>query len=127
MPIQLDIFHPNRIVVVVARGTITADEVVAAIEDFVAHGAYHYRKIIDATMANVSIDGGRVQQIIQHLRDHTREVPRGPLAFVVDPARNPWIPKFAEATAGERPVGVFRSIHEARRWLDQVSVTLPNR
>jgi hypothetical protein len=42
---------------------------------------------------------------------------RGPLAFVVDPARGEQVAKFAEITASERPVKVFSNLREARKWV----------
>ena len=42
---------------------------------------------------------------------------RGPLAFVVDPKRGAQAVKFAEITAGERPVKVFNNLREARKWV----------
>lgn len=47
MPIHVDVFHPSRLVIVVVRGAITADEVRDAILRFMGSEIVHYRKIID--------------------------------------------------------------------------------
>lgn len=120
MPIHLDIFHPNRIVVVVARGAITADDVMKAVREFVAEGAVHYRKIIDVSTARSDIDLEQLKALAAIARSNPR-APRGPLAFVVDRMGNPMAHAFAEMTEAERPVKVFTSLHEARRWLDENS------
>jgi hypothetical protein len=121
MPIHLDIFHPNRIVVVVARGAITADDVVQAVREFIETGAVHYRKIIDVSLARSDIDIEQIKSIATLVRADPRAPTRGPLAFVVDRMGNPMAHVFAELTETERPVKVFTSLHEARRWLDEVS------
>ena len=48
---------------------------------------------------------------------------RGALAFVVDERRGEKVRELATMTeTGERPVAVFTSLHEARRWLDSIPV-----
>jgi len=121
MPIHIDVFHPNRIVVIVARGTITPEDATAAIREFLEKGAVQYRKIIDVSMASTDLDMERLKAIIALVRSDTRALPRGPLAFVVDKDRNEWARTFAEMTEAERPVKVFTSLHLARRWLDENS------
>ena len=53
-----------------------------------------------------------------------RKGPRGPLALVADPNRGELAQTFKALTADDRPVEVFRSIHEARKWLAQFPVTM---
>ena len=43
--------------------------------------------------------------------------PRGPVAFVVGTRDSPFATRFAEHTAAEGPVELFRSLHEARAWI----------
>lgn len=121
MPIQLDIFHPNRIVVVVARGAITSDDTIQAVREFVDKGMVHYRKIIDISMARSDVDMEQMKALAAFIRSSPRASTRGPLAFVVDRAGNPMAQMFAELTESERPVKVFTSLSEARRWLDENS------
>jgi hypothetical protein len=52
-------------------------------------------------------------------RNNAADRTRGPLAFVIDPARGEIVERFVDLTKGERPVRMFRSIHDARRWLDE--------
>ena len=61
------------------------------------------------------------------MRAQPRAEARGPLAFVVNPKDTHAADKFAELTAGERPVKVFQSLHAARRWLDEHSTIEPRR
>ena len=122
MPIHLDIFHPNRIVVVVARGAITTEETLRTIQEFVEKGMVHYRKIIDISLGRSQMDPGLVEKVAAFVRGAPHGAKRGPLAFVVDRIEgNPMAQYFAELTESERPVKVFTSLSEARRWLDENS------
>ncbi len=121
MPIHLDVFHPNRIVVVVARGAITSDDAVQAVREFVEKGMIHYRKIIDVSTARSDMDVEQLKGLAALIRSSPRAANRGPLAFVVDRMGNSLAQVFAELTEAERPVKVFTSLSEARRWLDENS------
>ena len=114
-PFQLEIFHPDRIAVVVARGHVTLDEYRDMLAEIVKAGVIHYRKIIDSAGANseaVTLDV--LLKADQFTRNFGR--PRGPLALVVDRARGDIARAFQEQST-DRPIGVFGSIHEARAWL----------
>lgn len=122
MPIHLDVFHPNRIVVVVARGPITTEETLRTIQEFVEKGMVHYRKIIDISLGRSQMDPELVEKVAAFVRAAPQGAKRGPLAFVVDRIEgNPMAQYFAELTESERPVKVFTSLSEARRWLDENS------
>ena len=116
MPIQLEIFHPDRIVIAVARGNVTLQEYGELLAEIVRAGVTHYRKIIDSTGADsdaVTLD------VLLKADELTRSLggrPRGPLALVVDRARGDMARAFQEQST-DRPIGVFGSIHEARAWL----------
>jgi hypothetical protein len=118
MPIQLEIFHPDRIVLGVGRGDITTAEYAKFLADIIQAGVIHYRKIIDVTSA-ISSSLGAEQLIAFDTRlRETGDDRRGPLAIVADPTRNSGIAQvFKAMTSPGRPVEVFRSIHDARKWL----------
>ena len=42
-----------------------------------------------------------------------------PVAFVINPDRIGFANVFADVTQGERPIQLFRNLHEARTWLDR--------
>lgn len=82
----------------------------------------HYRKIIDISMGRSNMDPELVKKVAEFIRATPQGANRGPLAFVVDRiAGNSMAEYFAELTEGERPVKVFTSLSEARRWLDENS------
>ena len=121
MPIHLNIFHPNRVVVIVARGAISSEDVVHAVREFIEQGMIHYRKIVDVSMARSDLDVEQLKSVAALIRSNPRAPTRGPLAFVVDRMGNPLAHVFAELTETERPVKVFTSLSEARLWLDDNS------
>lgn len=121
MPIHVRISHHDRLVVAVAHGTISAEEFLNAVRESVEQGALHYRKIIDVAAANTAADMALLKQLMVMARNSPQAAQRGPLAFVVDGKRGDTVRELATFTEeGERPIGVFTSLHEARKWLDEV-------
>jgi hypothetical protein len=128
MPIHLDISHLDRIVVAVVMGDVTVDDVTGLAHQFAESGAMHYRKIVDTSAGVLTIDEAGVAAIAAFLRADPKAAARGPLAFVVDPNRpDVFSAKFAELTAGERPVKLFHTLRAARKWLDEHSTIEPRR
>lgn len=121
MPIHVRISHHDRLVVAVCHGTISGEEFLDAVRESVEQGALHYRKIIDVAAANTDADMERLKQLLTLVRASPQAAQRGPLAFVVDGKRGNTVRELAALTEeGERPVRVFTSLHEARKWLDGI-------
>jgi hypothetical protein len=121
MPIHVRISHHDRLVVAVCHGTITGEEFLSAVRESVEQGALHYRKIIDVAAANTDADMERLKQLLTLVRASPQAAQRGPLAFVIDGKRGDIVRELAALTEeGERPVRVFTSLHEARKWLDEI-------
>jgi hypothetical protein len=121
MPIHVRISHHDRLVVAVAHGTISAEEFLDAVRESVDQGALHYRKIIDVAAANTAADMAVLKQLVVMARNSPQGAQRGPLAFVVDGKRGDTVRELAAfIEEGERPMRVFTSLHEARKWLDEV-------
>lgn len=121
MPIHVRISHHDRLVVAVGHGTITAEEFQNAVREAVEQGALHYRKLIDVAAANTDADMERIKALLTLARTAPQAAQRGALAFVVDGKRGEVVRELAALTEeGERPVRVFTSLHEARKWLDEV-------
>lgn len=105
----------------VAHGTITADELQTAVREFLDQSALHYRKLIDVAAANSDAEMTRLKALFELMRSLPNAAQRGPLAFVVDSKRGDTVRELATtAEEGERPIRVFTSLHEARKWLDEV-------
>lgn len=119
MPIYLDISDRDRMVVAVVHGTVTDEDILGAAQKFVATGAWQYRKIIDVSIGTSAIDEKGLAALAALLRTNATDTTRGPTAFVVDPARGEVVEQFIKLTEGDRPAKTFRSIHDARKWLDE--------
>lgn len=117
MPFKIDIFSPDRMVVAVARGEISLADLMMLVKELVDSGTLPYRKIIDITSATSAIGQDELESIAERLRSVPVLKPRGPLAIVADGDRGELARLFMSLTSDERPVQVFRSIHEARKWL----------
>jgi hypothetical protein len=123
MPIQLEIFHPDRILVAIARGNITLQEYGELIVEVVKAGVVHYRKIIDATGAeSATIDQNVLLAFDEQIRSASQGRARGPLALVVDRTRGDLARTFKAMSSPDRPVEVFGSIHDARAWLRSLPI-----
>lgn len=127
MAIHLDISRLDRLIMVVVIGDATAGDVLGLARKFAESGMMHYRKIVDITAGALVVDDAELASVAAFLRADPNAASRGPLAFVVDPARAQVAEKFAELTTGERPVKVFHSLHAARRWLDECAAIQPRR
>ena len=117
MPFKVDIFPPDRMVVAVARGEISLADLMMLVKELIDSGTLPYRKIIDITSATSAIGKDELESIAERLRSVPVLKPRGPLAIVADSNRGELGRLFMSLTSDERPVQVFRSIHEARKWL----------
>jgi len=69
----------------------------------------------------------QVQKVADLLRGAPGDTSRGPVAFVINPDRIGFADVFADVTQGERPIELFRSLHEARAWLERARQGLPER
>jgi len=49
------------------------------------------------------------------------------VAFVINPDRIGFADMFVDVTHCERPIELFRSLHEARAWLERARHGLPER
>jgi hypothetical protein len=125
MPIQLEIFHPDRIVVGIGRGEVTLEEYQNFMAELVKAGVLHYRKIIDAmsaTTPDLSIERFVALEARLATSLQANRLPRGPLAIVINRERVEIARIFKKMASNDRPVEVFSSIHDARRWLREQPV-----
>jgi hypothetical protein len=118
MPIHVDIGRLERTVVIVARGHVSPQDVHQVIRQIAEANVRPFGKIIDMTNATSGIEPGQVLPIAELLRGRPEEK-RGPVALVVDADNKRFADLFAAETKDDRPLKLFRSLHEARRWLAQ--------
>jgi hypothetical protein len=127
MPLHMDISRLDRLVVIVARGQITAEEIGAVKRQIAEADLQPFAKIIDVSQGKSDLTREQVQTIAELMRGPPGEKSRGPVAFVVDPLRIGFPNMLADITKDERPIQLFRSLHEARAWLERVRQTRSRR
>ena len=84
--------------------------------------------VIDVAAANTTAGLENLKGLLEIVRSAPRAAERGALAFVIDGERGDLVRELATLNRdGERPVQVFTSLHEARRWLDSQPLAPPPR
>jgi hypothetical protein len=119
MPLHINISPLHRLVVIVARGQVAAGDIAAIKQQIADAKARPFAKIIDVSQGRSELTLEQVQRVADLLNGGSGEASRGPVAFVVDPDRVDFPAKFADVTQGERPIQLFRSLHEARAWVER--------
>jgi hypothetical protein len=118
MPIHLEISDLDRLVIVAVLGEATGDDIMEIAREFLKSGRQAYGKIIDTSAGSSPVDESKMAAIAAFMRADPKAATRGPLAFVVDPKRGDQARTFAGLTvADERPVKIFTSLREARKWV----------
>lgn len=117
MPIYTDVSPHSKTVVIVARGLVRVEDVIACFEKLTEPKIRGYAKILDATGLMSDVTREQVDRMAVALRGRPATLLRGPLAVVVDPARRGIAEVFADATSDDRPVKIFECLTMALRWL----------
>jgi hypothetical protein len=126
MPIQLETFPPDRIVIGIARGNVTLEQYQQFLAEIVQKNLLHYRKIIDVTSASsTTMNIDHLMALEKRLSEFDDKRSRGPLAIVVEPGRLDRAKMFTAMTSKARPVEAFTSLREARQWLMRQPVVDP--
>ncbi len=121
MPVHWTISHPSRLVVAVAKDEVGVEDIEQYFAGVTAGGAMSYRKIFEiaptATAKGLKEEGLRT--LGERLLYYAQNGQVGPVAIVA-PSDESFAQAeiFAKAATVRRPLGIFREIHEARRWLD---------
>lgn len=117
MPIRQTLYHPDRLVIGVATGDISLLDFIEFAREIQKANVIHYRKIIDVIDARPAFTEQELRAMVQLIRQAPTDRPRGAVAFVADPRRGEFAQLFSSLEVDGRPARVFRSIHEARKWL----------
>ena len=117
MPLRFQISHPDRMVVGVAEGPVTLQDLIAFLQEIDRNRASSYRKIIDLMGGTAALSEAELAAFSEHYRSLPSERKQGAIALVSAAQHEPLARLFAEQTGGERPAGVFANIHDARKWL----------
>jgi len=117
MPLRMDISRLHRLVMIVAEGQISAEEIGSMVESLIEANVPGFAKIVDVSRAKSELTRDQVEKVAALLRGPAGDTTRGPVAFIINPERIGFANTFSDLTEGERPVQLFHSIHEARAWV----------
>lgn len=117
MPIRSTFDHLDRLVIGIATGKLTLPDLVEFALSIAEAKLTHYRKIVDVIDAHPGFTEAELAALGQYIRQYPVGGKRGAIAFVVDPNRGELAKLFAGMEVDGRPAQVFRSIHDARKWL----------
>ena len=118
MPIYMEISPLHRLVTIVARGTVSGDEVRGTAQKLADARVRRFAKIVEVAGATFDFQPPDVLALAQTLRADADG--RGPIAFVVRDMDQPFPRMFATQTAHEGPVDLFKSLHDARAWIAKI-------
>ncbi len=116
MPIYLEISRLHRCVTIVARGDLSPEEIAGSCRQLADEQVSHFAKLVDTASSTSGMSEAEMGQMVQSLRGRSPEAARGPVAFLIDPARPGFAGLYAE-TQDKRRVHLFTSLHAARDWL----------
>jgi hypothetical protein len=115
----MEISRIDRTVMMVAQGELSHDDVRKVTQDLIDANVTAFGKIIDTSAAKSNVSQEQVAEIAAMLRSGPGSDARGPVACVINPDRVGFAHSFAEASKSDRPIKLFTSLHEARRWVAQ--------
>ncbi|MBM3649532.1 MAG: hypothetical protein FJX11_17270 [Alphaproteobacteria bacterium] len=119
MPLHWKIAPLEHMVVCVAEGAVTIDELMAYFAALDAAGASNYRKILDATRATAGLSEADLGRLAAYARSLGWQGTPGPMAVVTGTGGNePLVANVKAMLRLGRRMREFQTIHEARQWLD---------
>jgi hypothetical protein len=95
MPVYMEISRLHRTVTIVARGTISPDEIRGVAQQLADANVRSFAKIVEVAGATTEWTPEQVARVAQLLRGASSEK-RGPVAFIIDPDRTAFPKAFAE-------------------------------
>ena len=123
MALTWSISHEDKLVTVSVGSQLRVEDVQACFAAITEAGAIPYRKMVDLTLAPLLLGLAGIRAITQRVSKVPEGVRRGPAAFVVtsELARE-MVATFDHQMGVDRPLAMFRTAAEARRWLDSLPV-----
>jgi len=118
MPLHWDIDHTHQLMVVVAEGMVTRQEVDRMLDDMIAERALGYRKLFDGAQGDTTMGPAEILDLGVRMRTLHQHGTMGPLAVVVPVDKWEMVARvLGMLAAAKRPMRVFQSVAKARRWL----------
>jgi hypothetical protein len=126
MPLLWDINHADKLMVVVADGIVTHEEVDRMLDDMVAERALGYRKLFDGTQGDTTMAPLEILDLGVRMRTLHEHGTMGPLAVIVPVEKYEMVARvLGLLAAAKRPMRLFQVAAKARRWLKKQDPASP--
>lgn len=121
MPLYWSIDSKAELVTIVAEGPVTRADTEAYIEAIVGAGALAYRKLYDGLLSTLALRTDDVLELGARFRSyHDQRV--GPVALVWPADQRQALSRLLGVLASaDRPLRLFETRSQARRWLDSLT------
>ena len=118
MPLRWEIFHDEKLVHIVAEGSMTLQDMEAHFDALVVANVLSYAKLFDATRGDPVYSDDDVMTMGARLSAYTSTFESGPLAVVglSDEVQTVY-KRFVNISPSKRPARLFKTEAEARAWL----------
>ena len=122
MPVHVRISQLDRLVTIVVRGPLTADDVARCTGEWLTAGGGHFCRIIDICMSPAAFADRQLDHVAKLAASSADGPVHAPFAVVVDDEVFELARSVADAPEGQGRTRLFRSLHEARLWLGQARI-----
>ena len=120
MSVRTTFYHPDRLVIGLFEGEMQLSDFIEFALEIQKNDLIHYRKILNVIDAHPGFTEKELRALVHMIREAPTDKPRGAVAFVANPERGEFANLFASLEVDGRPARVFRSIHDARKWLTEM-------
>ena len=120
LPVDYQIDHKKGFVTVRAHGAVVLGEILDYFDALVVQNAMAYPKLFDAREALPRLSDDDVMVLGARVSAYAVHDPRGPIAAVATGKEaSAILRRFMNLGDPQRPMRLFVSLDEARRWLEQ--------
>jgi hypothetical protein len=119
LPVDYRIDHENRFVTVRAHGVVVLKEILDYFDAVAVQDAAAYAKLFDAREAVPRLSDDDVMVLGARVSAYAAYDPRGPVAaLATGKEASAILQRFMNLGDAQRPMRLFVSVDEARRWLE---------
>jgi hypothetical protein len=119
LPLHIDIDHARRLVHTKAEGVVILQEILDCFDAVVIQNSLPYAKLFDASGAEFTLSDDDMMVLGARVSAYGSMEPRGPIALIVGSDQTGALGRrFANLGGASRPLKIFRSVEEGRKWLE---------
>ena len=120
LAVDYRIDHEKQFVSVRAHGAVVLGEILDYLDALVVQNAMGYPKLFDASEAEPRLSNDDVMVMGARVSAYAAHDPRGPVAAVAAGVQaSAILQRFMNLGGARRPMRLFATVEEARRWLGQ--------